>query len=73
MFAAKPFCGRKASWQKLLETLVAIYCKDQGYERLYLGTVEVLKAAQRFYQKHHFGVYALINRYAKGSPMDVDE
>ena len=53
MFAAKPFRGEKQVGKKLLETLVT-YCKDQGYERLYLGTVEVLKAAQRFYQKHHF-------------------
>lgn len=53
MFVAKPFRGEKQVGKKLLETLVT-YCKDQGYERLYLGTVEVLKAAQRFYQKHHF-------------------
>lgn len=53
MFAAKSFRGEKQVGKKLLETLVT-YCKDQGYERLYLGTVEVLKAAQRFYQKHHF-------------------
>lgn len=53
MFAAKDFRGEKQVGKKLLDTLVD-YCEGQGYERLYLGTVDVLKAAQKFYKKNGF-------------------
>ncbi|MGX7204923.1 GNAT family N-acetyltransferase [Enterococcus pingfangensis] len=53
MFVTKDFRGAKQIGKKLLDTLVA-YCENQGYEYLYLGTVEVLKAAQKFYQKNGF-------------------
>lgn len=53
MFVTKDFRGEKQIGRKLLDTLVN-YCKEQGYERLYLGTVEVLKAAQKFYKKNGF-------------------
>lgn len=53
MFVAKNFRGEKQIGKKLLDTLVAD-CEKQGYKYLYLGTVEVLKAAQKFYQKNGF-------------------
>ena len=39
--------------QKLLETLIA-YCKENGIDDLYLGTVSILEAALRFYEKNNF-------------------
>lgn len=53
MFVAKNFRGEKQIGKKLLDMLVAD-CEKQGYKYLYLGTVEVLKAAQKFYQKNGF-------------------
>lgn len=53
MFAAPAFRGEKQLGKKLLDTLVS-YCKAQGYKALYLGTVDVLVAAQKFYKKHGF-------------------
>ena len=53
MFAAPAFRGEKQLGKKLLDTLV-VYCKAQGYKALYLGTVDVLVAAQKFYKKHGF-------------------
>lgn len=71
MFAAKEFRGEKQVGRKLLETLVA-YCKHQGYERLYLGTVEVLKAAQKFYKKHDFQLIDKSEMLKDYHLMDVD-
>lgn len=71
MFAAKEFRGEKQVGRKLLETLVA-YCKHQGYERLYLGTVEVLKAAQKFYKKHDFQLIDKSEMPKDYHLMDVD-
>lgn len=53
MFSAPAFRGEKQLGKQLLDTLIA-YCKVQGYKALYLGTVNVLVAAQKFYKKHGF-------------------
>lgn len=53
MFSASAFRGEKQLGKQLLDTLIA-YCKAQGYKALYLGTVNVLVAAQKFYKKHGF-------------------
>ncbi|MGL9730938.1 GNAT family N-acetyltransferase [Enterococcus sp. DIV0756] len=71
MFAAQEFRGEKQVGRKLLETLVA-YCKAQGYERLYLGTVDVLKAAQKFYKKNHFELIDKADMPKDYHLMDVD-
>ena len=37
----------------LLETLLAT-CRTAGIRRVFLGTIEILRAAHRFYEKHGF-------------------
>ncbi|WP_367182676.1 GNAT family N-acetyltransferase [Chryseobacterium sp.] len=54
MFVKKDFRGKEHDIaQKLLKTLI-FYCNENGIEQIYLGTVSVLKAALRFYEKNHF-------------------
>ncbi len=54
MFVHKDFRGKEQGIaQQLFETLVR-YCREQGITDLYLGTVHVLKAAQRFYERNGF-------------------
>lgn len=54
MFVKKEFRGKEFSIaQKLVETLIA-YCKENGIDDLYLGTVSILEAALRFYEKNNF-------------------
>ncbi|NML21443.1 GNAT family N-acetyltransferase [Pseudoflavitalea sp. G-6-1-2] len=54
MFVKKEFRGKEFGIaQALLDTLFA-YCADKQIDHLYLGTVEALKAAQRFYERNGF-------------------
>jgi GNAT superfamily N-acetyltransferase len=54
MFVKKAFRGKEFSIaQQLLETLIA-YCKENQIDDLYLGTVSILEAALRFYEKNDF-------------------
>jgi GNAT superfamily N-acetyltransferase len=54
MFVKKEYRGKEFSIaQKLLETLID-YCKENQIDDLYLGTVSVLEAALRFYERNHF-------------------
>ncbi|SHF36695.1 GNAT family N-acetyltransferase [Pedobacter caeni] len=54
MFVKKDFRGKELGLaQRLLETLVQ-YCKDNEIKHLYLGTVSVLQAAMRFYERNGF-------------------
>lgn len=56
MFVKKEFRGKEHGIaQKLLETLIA-YCQKNGIEEVYLGTVSILKAALRFYERNHFEI-----------------
>lgn len=71
MFAAKEYRGEKQVGKKLLDTLIS-YCKEQGYERLYLGTVDVLKAAQKFYKKNGFKLWEKAKMPQDYHLMDVD-
>jgi GNAT superfamily N-acetyltransferase len=54
MFVKAPFRGKQ--WnvaQRLLETLVG-YARENGMEDIYLGTLGVMKAAHRFYERNGF-------------------
>jgi len=54
MFVRKEYRGRE--WgiaQRLLDELIA-YCRQQDITAIYLGTVDMLKAAHRFYEKNGF-------------------
>ncbi|MES2457611.1 MAG: GNAT family N-acetyltransferase [Bacteroidota bacterium] len=54
MFVKKEFRGREYGIaQQLLETLLA-YCREKNITDVYLGTVDLLKAAHRFYEKNDF-------------------
>lgn len=54
MFVKKEFRGKETGVaQCLLETLV-VFCEAQGITKLYLGTVDMLKAAHRFYERNGF-------------------
>lgn len=54
MFVKKDWRGKEHGIaSRLLDTLLH-YCKENGIEDLYLGTVAQLKAAQRFYEKNGF-------------------
>jgi len=54
MFVKKAYRGKALNIaQRLLESLIA-YCKQQGITAIYLGTVDILKAACRFYERNGF-------------------
>lgn len=54
MFVKKEFRGKEFGIaQQLLEILIQ-YCRDKQITDLYLGTVEQLKAAHRFYERNGF-------------------
>jgi GNAT superfamily N-acetyltransferase len=54
MFVRKEFRGKELSIaQRLLDTLVG-YCREHGIGDLYLGTVDRMKAAHRFYERNGF-------------------
>ncbi|MOA18842.1 acetyltransferase [compost metagenome] len=58
MFVKKEFRGKEFGLaQQLLETLID-YCKKQGITDLYLGTLDTLKAAIRFYERNGFELIA---------------
>ena len=71
MFAAPAFRGEKQLGKQLLDTLVD-YCRAQGYKNLYLGTVNVLIAAQKFYKKHGFVECSRADMPKDYHIMDVD-
>ena len=54
MFVNKDFRGKEFGLaQQLLENLIE-YCKSENITDLYLGTVDILKAAMRFYERNNF-------------------
>ena len=56
MFVKKEFRGKEHNIaQKLLEILIS-YCHENGIEEVYLGTVAILRAALRFYERNHFTI-----------------
>ncbi|WP_223608010.1 GNAT family N-acetyltransferase [Chryseobacterium sp. OSA05B] len=54
MFVKKEFRGKELNIaQELLEVLIA-FCRERKIDAIYLGTVNILKAAIRFYERNHF-------------------
>lgn len=54
MFVKKEFRGKQFGIaQQLFETL-AVYCSNHQIVDIYLGTVDVLRAAHRFYERNGF-------------------
>ncbi|WP_206598644.1 GNAT family N-acetyltransferase [Rufibacter ruber] len=54
MFVKKEFRGKHYGDAALLLKELICYCKENGIEDLYLGTVDVLQAAIRYYEKKGF-------------------
>ncbi len=54
MFVKKEFRGKEFGVAKLLLNTLLDYCRTQGIWNIYLGTVDILKAAHRFYEKSGF-------------------
>lgn len=54
MFVKQEYRGKELKIaQELLEVLIA-YCNKNGINHLYLGTVSILEAAIRFYERNEF-------------------
>ncbi|MBS1661451.1 MAG: GNAT family N-acetyltransferase [Bacteroidetes bacterium] len=54
MFVRKEYRGKELGLaQQLLETLIT-YCRESSITDLYLGTVDQLRAAHRFYERNDF-------------------
>lgn len=72
MFVKKEFRGKEFNIaQKLLEKLIS-YCDENGMTEIYLGTVSILKAALRFYEKNHFVIIEKQSLPAKFPLMNAD-
>jgi GNAT superfamily N-acetyltransferase len=54
MFVKKEYRGKELKIaQQLLDILIS-YSNEHGINHLYLGTVSILEAALRFYERNHF-------------------
>jgi N-acetylglutamate synthase-like GNAT family acetyltransferase len=54
MFVKKEFRGRELNIAQILLEILISFCRENGIDELYLGTISVLKAAQRFYERNDF-------------------
>ncbi|AYL97503.1 GNAT family N-acetyltransferase [Mucilaginibacter celer] len=54
MFVRKEYRGKELGIAQLLLDNLIDYCRQNNINAIYLGTVEVLKAAHRFYEKNGF-------------------
>lgn len=73
MFVKKEFRGKELNIaQESLEVLLS-FCRENGIDDLYLGTVNVLKAAQRFYERNHFVKIEKENLPVKFPLMSADD
>lgn len=73
MFVKKEFRGKEFGLaQKLLEHLIA-YANDIDLTALYLGTVHILQAAIRFYERNHFLPLSKAHLPSNFPLMEVDD
>jgi GNAT superfamily N-acetyltransferase len=54
MFVRKEYRGKELGIAQLLLDNLISYCRQNDINAIYLGTVDVLKAAHRFYEKNGF-------------------
>jgi GNAT superfamily N-acetyltransferase len=54
MFVKKEFRGKELAIAQQLLAILIEYCNGKGITDLYLGTVEMLRAAHRFYERNGF-------------------
>lgn len=73
MFVKKEFRGKELNIaQELLDVLIS-FCRKNGINDLYLGTITVLKAAQRFYERNNFVKIEKENLPVKFPLMSADD
>ena len=73
MFVKKEFRGKELNIaQELLDVLIS-FCRKNGINDLYLGTITVLKAAQRFYERNDFGKIGKSDLPVKFPLMSADD
>ncbi|HUR10126.1 MAG TPA: GNAT family N-acetyltransferase [Flavitalea sp.] len=53
MFVSKDFRGHQGIAHSLIKELFD-WCREKSVRKIYLGTVDILKAAHRFYEKNGF-------------------
>jgi N-acetylglutamate synthase-like GNAT family acetyltransferase len=72
MFVAKEYRGKEHGVsQKLLNEVIA-WCRAHRISEIYLGTVDVLKAAQRFYEKNGFKEIPKTSLPSRYPVMEID-
>lgn len=54
MFVKQAYRGKELGIAQRLLDILLVYCREKGITDVYLGTVEMLKAAHRFYEKNGF-------------------
>lgn len=54
MFVKKEFRGRELNIAQILLDILIAFCHENEIDDIYLGTITVLKAAQRFYERNSF-------------------
>lgn len=72
MFVRKEFRGKEFGVAKQLLDVLIAHCKTTGIKDLYLGTVDILKAALRFYEKNGFARISKQDLPAAFPRMEVD-
>lgn len=72
MFVRQEYRGKEFGVAKQLLAVLIAQCQATGIKELYLGTVEILKAAQRFYEKNGFARIAIQDLPAAFPRMKVD-
>lgn len=72
MFVAKDYRGKDKGISKQLLCTVLDWCKLKNIKEIYLGTVSILHAAHRFYEKNGFDEIAKMELPANFPIMEVD-
>jgi len=72
MFVAKEYRGKGKGVSKRLLCTVLDWCKFKNIKEIYLGTVSILHAAQRFYEKNGFDEIAKNELPVNFPIMEVD-
>lgn len=54
MFVKKEFRGKDLNIAQILLEILVSFCRENRIDDIYLGTITVLKAAQRFYERNDF-------------------
>nr|WP_315028022.1 GNAT family N-acetyltransferase [uncultured Chryseobacterium sp.] len=73
MFVKKEFRGKEFNIAQIVLEILISFCHEKGIDDLYLGTITVLKAAQRFYERNHFSKMEKIDLPAKFPVMSADD